>query len=478
MQVNQGFGGGYFAHQLSSAPEFRGAVANAQNAAAPAVAAAPTQAEVGTPAFYPQTHPFAVFGNPFAGAFSSAYANPFAAFAGNTAAPAAPGQAPVGAAQGGHTVANPTNALATNQAPQGQAPAGPGGVGQFGYAQPTFLMPAFLPTGIPVMVAVSFVAFAMPLPIQGPMLGQTPQPSPQAPAVVEPPAADDEVIDAEVIDDLDEAAPAAAAAPEQAAVADAVDDAEAKDAVPAPTSGPVQVVNNTDYERYTEEFSKESLETALVLSLTTAEGDEITLDFKQMDLLQSEAFGGTRPAGDSVDRSDSSDRSERLVNMNVVGDISAEERSAIDAVLDSVTQIANQFFSGSYAEAKSTLQALDFDAGTLAELSLSMTMTSKLEQSGGYREGADQLDQLQNRGGQVVEALEFLANEQRRLIDQAKEVLDDGSAATLVRSLLPPLMEDTVNKLKAQVAEDASAPAEAADLVADSDAETATEPTA
>ncbi|MGI9326594.1 MAG: hypothetical protein ACR2PZ_15350, partial [Pseudomonadales bacterium] len=443
------------------------------------------QAEFGAPALYPQAHPFAVFGNPFAGAFASAYANPFAAFAGNTATGVAPGQAasgaPVGPAQGGHTVANPTNALATNQTPQGQGAAGPGGIGQFGYAQPTFLMPAFLPTGIPVMVAVSFVAFAMPLPIQGPMLGQTPQPLPQAPAAAEPPAADDDVIDAEVVDDLEETAPVAAAAPEQSDASDAVDDADAKDPLPAPAPGPVQVVNNADYERYTEEFSKESLETALVLSLTTAEGDEITLDFKQMDLLQSEAFGGTRAAGGSEDRSDSSDSSERLVNMNVVGDISAEERSAIDAVLDSVTQIANQFFNGSFAEAKSTLQAMDFDAGTLAELSLSMTMTSKLEQSGGYREGADQLDQLQNRGGQVVEALEFLATEQRRLIDQAKEVLDDGSAATLVRSLLPPLMEDTVNKLKAQVAEDATAATEAADAAeqaGDTNAEPVTQPVA
>lgn len=460
MQVSNGFGGGYFAHQLSFAPGFRGPVAD--GAAPPAAQAsasstpAPAVANAGT--YFPQSQfssPFAVFGSPFAAGFSGGYGYSLAS---PQAAPSQAGAASAQASAGaGHTVANPTNSLATNPAaPQG--PFGSGGqggfgaLGSFGYAAPTFLVPAIIPAGIPVMFAVGVFAFA-PV-VQNPA-APAPAPNP-APAPVVDDAPDVVVPDAPAPDvDVPTLPPV---------VSEDVTDpppADEPDSQP-----PVQVVSNPDFERYKESSSEQSLETALVLSLTTADGDEITLDFKQLDVMRSESFEGAKLAGGDVLRDDSDTSSDRYVTMNVVGEISDAEQAAIDAVLSSVTAVANEFFGGSYQDAMSTLAAMDFDSSQLSELSLSMTMTRSSAVTNGYREGGDQLDQLMNKGGEIVEALEFLATEQRRMIDQAKEVLDDGSAAKLVRGLMPLMLEDTVGKLRDQVA--AADPVEpAADAGAD-----------
>ncbi|MFK7914931.1 MAG: hypothetical protein AB8B93_13520 [Pseudomonadales bacterium] len=434
MQVSNGFGGGFFAHQISFAPVFRGPVADsaaqpqtpAQTPAQAPAAAAPNTA--GT--YFPQSQfgsPIAVFGSPFAAGFGGGYGYSPAQGGGATAGAAA-------ATSGGHTVANPTNSLASNPAgnPGVASQGGFGGLGNFGYAQPAFLVPAIVPAGIPVMFAIGVFAFAPAVaptptatPPAAPVVDDVVADSPAVPETVTPPAVSDDVV---VVPDEDNAA---------------------ADPDPEP---PVQVLTNPEFESYKESFDKQSLETSLVLSLTTAEGDEITLDFRQLDVMRSESFEGAKLSGSNVLRDDSGSSTDRYVTMDVIGEISDAEQAAIDAVLANVTEVANAFFGGSYQDAMGKLSAMDFDSGQLSELSLSMTMTRTAATTGGYREGADQLDQLLNQGGEIVEALEFLATEQRRMIDQAKEVLDDGSAAKLVRGLMPLMLEDTVHRLREQVA--------------------------
>ena len=440
MQVSNGYGGGFFAHQVSFAPVFRGPVADsaalqqpaAQNQAQPQTPAA--SASTGT--YFPQSQfgsPIAVFGSPFAAGFGGGYG--YSPFQGAAQAPVAGASA---AASSGHTVANPTNSLASSAAaaPGVGNQAGFGAVGSFGYAQPAFLVPAIVPAGIPVMFAIGVIAFAPAAPTPTPA---APAPVvddvvPESPAVADPvttPVSEDDGVAAPVV-----------------AQSDSDSDTDA-DPDPEP---PIQVLTNPEFESYKESFDKQSLETSLVLSLTTAEGDAITLDFRQLDVMRSESFEGSKLSGANVLRDDGGSSTDRYVTMDVIGEISDAEQAAIDGVLASITEVANEFFGGSFENAMSKLATMDFDSAQLSELSLSMTMTRTASTTGGYREGAEQLDQLLNQGGEIVEALEFLATEQRRMIDQAKEVLEDGSAAKLVRGLMPLMLEDTVHKLREQVA--------------------------
>ena len=54
--------------------------------------------------------------------------------------------------------------------------------------------------------------------------------------------------------------------------------------------------------------------------------------------------------------------------------------------------------------------------------------------------------------GSVDQALEFIATEQKRLVDIAKALFDAPSAAKLVRSLVPPLMSEPFSQLNEQIA--------------------------
>jgi hypothetical protein len=435
-------------------------------APAPVAAPPPPGAAATTGTFYPQqafssgfASPFNVFGSPFAG---GGYGN----FGFGGPAAGLPGAAAPGAS--GHTVVNSTNALASSEAQGagalGAAPgATQGGVvaGSFGYAQPAFLVPAILPVGLPVFIAVGVFAFASPIaapqptPVASP--GPAPTPTPAVPPAADkaPPAADAPALDAPVSGE-----PPVIDVPPVTTPA-------TKDDTPAP----VVSLSNPEFARYAERFETQSLTSELVLSLRTAEGDEISLNFKQLDVLQTETFSGQQLSGERVRRDDESESSERFVTIEVDGDLSAEEQAAIDRVIAGVTDVANQFFSGAYDEARTQLAALDFDASTLSELSLNLTTTRQAEIARSYRGDADPLDQLRNRGGEIVQALEFLATEQRQLIDSAKDVFDDASAARLVRTLVPSLLADAVSDLRDEIAE--SGTAALADAAEDAQAEPA-----
>ncbi|MEM1229874.1 MAG: hypothetical protein AAGI15_05005 [Pseudomonadota bacterium] len=465
MQIANAFGPVY----TTQGPTVPAPVNLGASAPQPGAPALPTGAATSTGTVFPQqsfpqqnfggfSSPFTVFGSPFAAA---GYGN---LSYGATSA-ATPG------AGGAHTVVNSTNAVATSAAPEASAfgaldgAAGafgaPQAFGSFGYAQPAFLVPAILPVGLPVFVAVGVFAFAAP---GGAVPGGTPAPQPPAgeAPVAQVPVADAPVADAPATD-VPEAPTAAPPPPTTPAIIDVPPvTANADDSADAPDA-PVVTLSNPDFGRYAERYEKQSLTSELVLSLQTAEGDEISLSFKQLDVFESDSFNGRALSGERVEREDESTFNERFVTVEVDGELSAEEQSAIDRVLAGVTEVANAFFAGEYSDARSQLQALDFDASTLSELSLNLTSTREAEIARSYRGTGEQVDQLRNRGGEIVQALEFLASEQRQLIEQAKEVFDDPSAAKLVRTLVPSLLDDAVAQLREEVLAAAPPAADSAD---------------
>lgn len=183
----------------------------------------------------------------------------------------------------------------------------------------------------------------------------------------------------------------------------------------------------------------------LALSLTTAEGDTVTLRFNQADALHRLRFAGELSDHGRIDVNEHSADVDRAVSMSVSGSLSEAELSAINAVIDQVQRAADHFFQGSTAAALDKLQALNFDAATLAEMSLDMTMTTNVEVTQAYagpRQGQqDQLQRLAERDEGIMGALRAFADAQQELVGMAKGVLDDPSAVSLIRSLLPPAIQ-------------------------------------
>ena len=226
---------------------------------------------------------------------------------------------------------------------------------------------------------------------------------------------------------------------------------EAVEDVPT-TIMPIVELDGSEFAKYRSVEKSVQQETSLSFQLQTQDGDTITLDFSQIDSLDMSRLRARTVEGERVADETYTEDMERVVNMDVVGDLDDAEKAAIDSVLSSVVSAVQSFFSGNTGEAIAQLKAMDFDSAELAELSLNMSMTKSATISKSYLGEAEGLQDLMSRDANVGQALEFIASEQKRLIDLAKDVLDAPSAAKLVRSLVPPMMSDPFADLFEQVA--------------------------
>ena len=180
-----------------------------------------------------------------------------------------------------------------------------------------------------------------------------------------------------------------------------------------------------------------SRETTLSLKLETREGDLVELQFRQLDVLTLTRLSGVSDSGQRIRIRDASDSQQRVVNMQISGDLSSEEKSAIDSVITSVIDVANQFFSGDLQAAMQTISSAAIDTAQLAEVSLRMSMSQSREMNKLVVGDDGAVRSLVHRDRGVGQALEFLADQQRMLIAAAKTQFDDRSAVRLVKQLLP-----------------------------------------
>ena len=352
------------------------------------------------------------------------------------AAPAATGTDSA-TATGGHVTSNATNSLVAAQSAQPGAMPGvmPGAYGMSGVNNGMMGAMA-MPVGFMMMMPMTmspvfgvFFGFAA-MPGAAPSVPQSGS-TPAALLPAQSPVAEQAPVATEV------AAPAAAPSAEEAPV---TEDADAKP--------PVVQVAAEDFNQLKMRSRSSQLETSLQLSLTTRDGDKITLDFSQIDLFEKSRLSDPTAEGGRRHRHEVTERHDRVVNMNVEGDLDDVERAAVDAVLAEVIELANKFFTGNLDGVMQRLQSFDLDTEALSEFSLQMNMTKSVEFSRAHHKGRDsEIARLAGRDGEVMKMLEFLATEQRTLIRSASEVLDSPSAVKLVKALLPPLLEEPFAKL-------------------------------
>ncbi len=389
---------------------------------------------------------------------SPAYMMAYPQMMGGAGTMMAPGAVPVssaGATGGSHVTANPTNAMAKQSSGFAGGFGGYGGMGMpmmGGFAMPSMMMsPVFMVFGFPMV----FGGSAAQPPIEGEVQAPLEEPAVEVDAPRVP------VLDVpDIVDIVDGEAPTVDVVPPGAAsddVAPEVSVASDEEAAPQLPTLPITQLDAEDFSRYRMVEKSRQQEATLSLELTTAEGDLITLDFSQIDSAERSNFRGVSLEGEQIKDRYYNETMERVVNMSVQGELNAEEQTAIDSVLSSVVDVVQQFFTGNVGQAVTRLKTMDFDAQQLSELSLNMSLTKSAQVSKAFHNGMDHLHDLKNRDGDIAQVLDFLASEQKRLIDMASDVLDTPSAARLVRSLVPPMLSDPFAVLRDEVAAGGSA---------------------
>lgn len=185
-------------------------------------------------------------------------------------------------------------------------------------------------------------------------------------------------------------------------------------------------------------------ETQLTLKLTTQEGDLVELHFRQLDLSSQLRLRGVTDAGDHVRLDERKGGSERFVDMQIRGDLSDAEKTAIDAVLQTVIDVANQFFKGDLRAAIERLSDTPMDTEQLAEFTLNMSLSQSREASKVRIDEDGQVQQRVHADRGMSQLIEYLADQQHALINAAKTWFDDHSAVKLVRELLPVMVAPPV----------------------------------
>ena len=214
------------------------------------------------------------------------------------------------------------------------------------------------------------------------------------------------------------------------------------------------------------------------LSLTTAEGDRVTLSDLSMSYQQTQGVGWVTPASSGMNVSSSSMTAETM-GLSVQGDLNAQELADINRLVGELTSIASSFFSGDYGEAMT--QAMDFgDLGLGSVSSLAAAFSSQtvsqtritsqsslpavadLEDL--YRQmEADQTDALdyaallEARWQQILKALDEKKKEEldglfaRRMepLPVASQGLDAGGAAAPAAPEEPPASEEAAQQMLA-----------------------------
>jgi hypothetical protein len=129
----------------------------------------------------------------------------------------------------------------------------------------------------------------------------------------------------------------------------------------------------TDYQSlYSARSGKSTFEQTLAqtqsssFSLTTAEGDQVTLSSLSQNYQYTHAIGWFNPASSGVNYAGSSTSAEAM-GISVQGDLNAQELADITSLVGELTSIASTFFSGDHEEAMT--RAMDFGDMSMGSVS-------------------------------------------------------------------------------------------------------------
>lgn len=200
---------------------------------------------------------------------------------------------------------------------------------------------------------------------------------------------------------------------------------EALDALPRTTEPKAPATTLQVAERYQEARS-------LDLALTTRDGDQVRIRFRQQEEQRIQAGAMTQGEA-SAAWLDVSRYQATGYRFSVEGELDEGERQAIQALVQDVTGLAGEFFNGDIQAAFAQVDDLRFDGGELAEMRLDMTRTEQYSLASRY-EQTRQLETPQAPGQRLGQYLETLAERfdrpELQFLEQAR-----ASAGRLLQAL-------------------------------------------
>ncbi|MBO1923899.1 hypothetical protein [Thiomicrorhabdus sp. 6S3-12] len=140
---------------------------------------------------------------------------------------------------------------------------------------------------------------------------------------------------------------------------------------------------------------------SMSLQLTTKEGDQVTVDFRQLyasyqsfkEMLYAESrYAEEQPQGNAFYKSLETMQSmafEERFAFSIQGELDLDELKAVFEVFDQVDAIANQFYGGNLEQALQSAQTLKMDFGQLQSMQLNLTQSvsySSLQQQAAIAE--------------------------------------------------------------------------------------------
>lgn len=222
--------------------------------------------------------------------------------------------------------------------------------------------------------------------------------------------------------------------------AEEVEDDSQHDADSSDRPAAVTRLSSENFQRLKVQNRERSVASSFSLELFTNEGDRVTLDFNQLDLLSRSRLRGTTQDGDRVRFAELERSSERNLTVSIQGDISGEEQSAIDDLLEGIFKVADKFFRGNLRSAVERLGDLEFDSSQLNNFALDMSLENRQQVNRAFLGQGGEVERFVSRDKGMAQMLQVLRDDQRQLIDAARTRFDEKSAVKLVQDVFLPLV--------------------------------------
>jgi len=192
-------------------------------------------------------------------------------------------------------------------------------------------------------------------------------------------------------------------------------------------------------ERYESQYAYSN---TMSLSLTTREGDQVQVDFRQLyaqyQSYKHEQSAQEGPQGaryfESTEAMEATEFQERF-GFSVQGHLNEDELQAVFKVFEQVDQLANEFFEGDIEKAFEKAVELEVDFGQIASFSLDMkrseTMVERYQQASAYQGAQQEAIPTSEQAAKVSDLPPYLQRWQAALEEmdahfaQAREKLDE-----------------------------------------------------
>jgi len=163
------------------------------------------------------------------------------------------------------------------------------------------------------------------------------------------------------------------------------------------------------------------------LSITTADGDIVSISFSALEENQSSenfSYYAGQDANEMSYQSGSSSYSEMNFSFSVQGDLDKDELQAIQSLIKDISKIEKDFFSGNIDKAFNKALELGYDEEQLSSFSLELRQTQTSYVSQAYSEVANYNESANEELNTVVRPVLDFIGEFKELRDNANEILE------------------------------------------------------